>query len=708
MSIFNPNAPEVQSPDYLSYSRGIGTSRIFSTLFGGAADIAEGWIKHRDEEIQTNLYKDAVSQTDAIAQPYLDALNADQLTPETGGVSGSSERSGPSAGSPAGGSRAAAGDIPQGLSIDAQSISRLQAAYQAGSIRQSYYDNQLLAMSKGLHAKYPGYDREVDQVVSAVTGKNPRNALMSDFYEEARANAASMSSEKKAWDSWISTNQEDVIVADPLFYQHQELYADPQNQLKLKARVSTIQAEDKNVQRMKSQLDLKAAQGQDVSTEAYGAGLDHANFLAHQTVQTVLDSSGDFMTRLQKAQTDPSSIDPGEIAALNQQAAAMKAHQLALVNKYISDTGLSVMIKDPQKLEAIRQAAIQPITDVLDALNNKEYGLANMNLNASRYMSDATTRAILQDHPIAQVVKSLQDIGGQAAVDRAISSDAGFADQYHQMLSSFGSLNAAAGTVHSASEFSDYIKPGIKSGAVKSSIIPKNIQDVVGHLMDPSVDPRVAKNYVEYLYGGDNMQFLQNFGAGDKVNSLSQQTWMYSQMVNPAVSERIKQLSNNDPELWSNYMRWAATNFTSLFKATGDEVNKAIRNRPYVQVQWNPETVQFEVSTNRLGGPFERGMFSLDPRDFNEPVLSVSAVSAVKAMNLQLASMKRMVELNGKDPNVEVLMLLHSMGIDESAGKEGSGQEHFFGMLGEAIRKFNDFIIGKAGPQYGYSPSKGQ
>lgn len=696
--IFNPEAPKEQSPDQTGQSRGIGTSHVFSTLFGGAANMAEGWIKYRDEQIQENIYNDTVSQTDQIAQDYIDVLHPGQMS-ENGdavGAAGGSTARGPAASSPGGGARAAAGDVtqlPPGLQQDASGISRLQSAYESGTIRQAYYDNQLLAMSKGLHQKYPGYERQVDAIVSQVTGKNPRNALMGDFYEEARANAANASDASKAWNSFVNQNLDDIRVADPTFFQHPGDYeANPALQWRLKQSVATVQAEDKNVQRETARLNLKAAQGADVSLDAYTTGLDHANFLANSLISTTLDSSGDFMSRLQKSLTDPSVIDPAEVQGLVQNAAQILTMQKARVNQYIASNGLEAMIHDPQKLEAIRQAAVQPIMDIMDALNNKDYGLAYMNALASKNMQDATTRQILQDHPMAQVVQSLKQIGGDQAVNAAISGDAGFAGQYHDMLSSFGTLNAAAGTITSANDFANYVKPGVKSGKVGGSVIPQNIQDVVNHLMDPKVNDAVATNYIQYLYGGDNMDFLQNFGSGDKGNTLAQQTQIYSQLVNPAVSDRIHNLSSKNPELWNNYVKWAATNFTSLFKQTGDEVQKAIVNRPYMQIHWNAETSQFTVDLNREmpNGLFGRGLFSMNPMDIGEPGLTLVAKKNISLMNAQLANVRKIAELSHLDPNEEIMILLHSMGVDPGAPKEGNFWDQMFHGIARAVMPSND------------------
>jgi hypothetical protein len=150
---------------------------------------------------------------------------------------------------------------------------------------------------------------------------------------------------------------------------------------------------------------------------------------------------------------------------------------------------------------------------------------------------------------------------------------------------------------------------------------------------------------------------------------------MFSRMVNPDVAQKVYDLSQKgNPQLWQEYKEWAVSNFTGLFINDASSIQTGVVNRKFLQLGWNGNTGQITTNVDR------RGM-SNSMQGPPEQILTPVATSAVGRVNQQLSSIAKVFQLDGRDPNQEVLKLLHGMGVDFSAPKEGSALDQ----LGRAI-----------------------
>lgn len=703
MPAFNPVPQDVSPENAIDYSRGIPNSRVFQTLFGGVADAIHGYVNARDEQIKNQIYEDTLATTEKLQQPYIDALNAEGGATVDGrpGVLGPLASAGRSGTGGIGSDQAAAAAAPAAIDSAASSISRLQQAYVQGTVRDSYYHNQLNSMVKSLRANFPGYNQYIDSVVQNITGITPANALVADYFQEAKANAAALKANADKFQTFVDSHNQSIMRAgmgDVLL--HPENYQTPEAQARVRYGVGIVEAQDANVTASKAALDLKVANGNANAEDYYQTYLNTAHSEASIAVSAGTNLGGDLVARLQKAQADPSSVSPDDLAALNAGLAQMLTAQQAKANQFLNtpydDTGRTRAgdMHNTAWEADVRSAFTQPIKELQDAINNKDYGLAVYNANKAKAMLDSSKANLIQSSGFAQWLTTSRDLFGDTFVSQAISEISPMADQYKTFMRQSGILAGMSGQA-SLDQVTQIFK---QDRDIKGDpkVVVGHIQDSVNVLMDPQSPPEAVANEVQYLYGDRNRNFLENFPP-------EQRTYVYNQLVNKNIAARIEQIGN--PDLTANYVHWAGLNFASLFKADLNEVQKGIVNRKYLEVGWNPETAQITIqptagnpitrSFQQSGGDTIGGFLNLTPYDAFEGILSKEAISAVQRLNAQLTSIKPVIDLTGHDTNEEVLKLLEAQGFNPDAPAQGNFFDQLGAAIGGAAKAVDNYMQGK-------------
>jgi hypothetical protein len=699
MAEFNPPIPEVQP---VEPRRGYNIeSRLGETIFGNAANLIENWVKYRDEQIQNQIYEEASGNVEKIQQPYIDAVTGQGqiLAPETGGTPGvPGTPSAPQGGGPF--------SIPPSLRQGVTNIALLQAQLESGVIREADYNLKLHAATKGLYAKYPGYRRQIDQTIASITGRDPSNALVANFFEEAEAARRASQSAQDKWESW--TRQEGVMglisIVRPDYWENQEKYSSPEERALIQRDVGILRAEEELRKRERAELQLYAERGQNVALKAYEQAVRRASLSANLFMNTVQSVHKDFFQRLEKAQANPDLISAQEKEALIQQGQMILSEQQLSIERMLNEvdpasgTSLLSLIADKDKLDDIRNAGTAPIRQLLENLTNERYGLATYNARVAQSMLDETQKRILDKFPHMRILDSIRKFGGDIAVDqymRNVQNQKAFSDTIKGIVE----MGILGGEEESLDKAVKKVIPDMKSGE-----LPKRLPtEVIGRLqlmLDPKTDPEIVDNIINGLYGA-NGGFLENY------ETTTDQTFIFSRLISPEISKKVFELSRNHPERWQAYVKWATDNFPVLFLTTANDINNAIRTIPDITVVWNPETFQLEmVRLQDEPTPIPKGGIT-PPRGFfspwDMPLEHPQVQRSINLLNLQLASIKDIIEMSNLDPSIELLRLLQRAGVDLQAPKEGS----FLDQLGSAIMQWKDYLMERGSPKYGAQRSEG-
>src|SRR5690606_33268095 len=96
--------------------------------------------------------------------------------------------------------------VPSEITQTSEGLSALALAHQQGKVTPEYYYQRLTATMKGLRAKYPGYEKEVDNIIQQVTGTRPANAFRDALFQNiASAQQAAASSQSKT-ETFVQSN----------------------------------------------------------------------------------------------------------------------------------------------------------------------------------------------------------------------------------------------------------------------------------------------------------------------------------------------------------------------------------------------------------------------------------------------------------------------------------------------------------------------
>lgn len=733
MAAFNPVAQEVSSDNMTRRSQGIGTSSAFGTLFGGIGDLAGKYAVARDQQIQKGIYEDTVAQRDAAAGPFATALQAggytDPLsgadpTKATRGTDLSNKPAGPPAvddnGKPirlagnvdpnatGGIPTVSVANVPPEIKSGTATMSTLQSALASGSISQAYYDNQLASMVKGLRMKYPGYNQQIDAIVQNVTGKDPANALVADFYAEARANQAAANSEETKWQSYTQNEHFSSVigVVAPDVYTNPAKYADPAMRARVHYLVSQYDAKEMLDKSVDAHNSYAANQGKLDGETVFQTGMTRAGNYDSQALSTS-DQVYGLNEKLDKMSKDPNHLDPTEVEGIVSTANTIRSKNLAAADAWLArgsqqqeaadgtityvGPSNAALIGDKTKIDQIRSQSTASIDRVIDRIQNKDYGSANWYAQGNKLVIDGAVSKELRDHAAAVHTAAINQIGGQAAVQEAASYFGPYADARKQWLGSYADTSAATGGAGggpaSATAAAAEINRAMPtmSSVDKADVIHTNIQNTL-KVIAGSKDPKVINNEVSYLFGEKNKEFLTT------VVPTGQRIAVYSELTSDATAKAIFEASKTNPELWNTYTHWAKVNFTNVFKEKADDIGRAIANVPGAKAVWDPEAHRI-VYTNAQGAPGSEpqrpgGLFGyLGPAvdSAYQSVTSQTAQAGVDQLNLAIASIIRIADLNGKDPNQEVATAMQALNANFNAPKEGSLIDAIGSQVGAAL-----------------------
>lgn len=747
MVAVNPIAPEVNTPDMTGRSQGIGTSHVFSTLFGGIGELAGQYAKARDEQIKNKIYDDTLAQRDEAAKPLIDAVVNGGYTaiPGTPGAAATAANSGSKAPAVDDNGKPIKNGVGQGninLGLDptttgavnldkappevknaANTTSRLQQALDAGTISQAYYDSQLLSIYKGLRAKYPGYNKEIDSIVQSVTGKDPTNAMVGDFYEIAAKNAAATKSEENSWQSYITQagNQGVIGIVAPDLYTNPTKYADPAARARVYALVSQYRA-GVEISNRKAQLNSEKAQNDTLDkADVLQTGISWADTISRQALSTA-NQTYDLNKKLDQWST-PGAAPPSanDITAMEGTVNQVRGANLTAVDEWLTRGVIatpqadgSVKYSGPthgsflttEQTNQIRTAATRQIDLVWDRISHKDYGMAGFYSRNNQMQLDQDVHSLRAGNIAFRATQAYQQIGGQAMVEEARTLglwEGGYASERAKGIGQGMLIISAGGNPPSGppNSLTDTVRD-IKSGgdltpADSEGVIVKHLNDVLA-LVKGTKDPAILANEVDYIFGDRNKGFLTAVVPRDQWSTV------YSKMTDPAVSDAIKKAAANKPELWAKYSTWVATNFPNVLGEKAANLQQAATGVPGASFTFDPKTMALTYIGKKPEPPkgfLQGGGFmglGQAMENANRAAMNDRAETGTRELNLALQAFRHVAELGGEDAPKQLGNALANMGLDPTAAPVDSVLGAINGAVMGAVAKVGSGLAVIANP----------
>lgn len=686
----------------------------YDNLFSGLTEGIKGIVGSADELVKGLIKSDVYEGVDKLRGAQ--GVDVDAKTAAGGGTAGQAPNAtvfrGTPGPDPAGGSGGAGGSDPMAANKPpnqeaiAGEYARVKAAYDQGKISDRNYYAQLEVMNRSLRSRYPGYREEVDAMVHSVTGVVPANALrkavLTDL-QSAQSNADALTKERQK-----------MLMANPEYFpadaMKREAAGNPYSMAELYSFKQPRVIEQEQVKDAKARLELKSAQGSAASTDA----LQVANLAMGRVTNTILNNASNnqsaaaLMKKITDYQAQGKVLSPEEqqqmLATFQQLKYQTRAAMEAAFNEPLtpgSKMTLRGSINDQGKITQLIDAQMQPFDMIEKGLTDNNLGLINVSLNATKNMQNADLKKVYESSGYLRAISTIKAFGGDELIKQlATRPETGLASEgAKSVLQIFKTLNLTAGQ-HSQSGTTSWEEQfktlGDLPDGKKPATIKQFVNDRVSELTDPSVPAALKANAAKVAFSPENVNFLNKFQAKDGT-----QAKLFTQLVSPAVTKSMMTLRDTHPEgaaIWKNYSEWAKNNFIGLFKQAGDDIS-SVKDRQWLNVNWNPVAKQFEVTPTEAGikanseYPGRSLVTSIESR------LQSNVTTSVERMNQGIKAIAPVLEANGFKTEDEIKKL-----VNFNALATKSEDNFWKRMVRNATDPKNSLFQAKPDDRFGGSP----
>lgn len=682
MADFYKEPNPINDPDYTRASKGYSTPKVdttFSDLFKGVGNLAVAGIGAADQVIQSNIKEDARNAIDPIRDAHGANLLPDEVTAIAGngargkaraaatpGVVDSNSPTGLPEGNPegltdiSGRSKTIDGNdtnavVPENTSpqlppaaqghIDA--ISRMSDRYNAGQLSNSRYYAELQVAAQSLYNRYPGYADQVDQVFKSVAGIVPANALRASLVQDMNANAAAQAAGQNDYQKWLVKNGSDVArFVAPDYFENPQKYAHL-SQGQVQDLVFRGQAAEQNLKAndLVNTHNVKAATQTMNERFAYVAN----NTLAGLSRSAGVDQPSVMSQYLTMSQKGGEGIDVGNVSRTLGATEQVLRQALQAEAFKLRDTPNGKQsyysIVGPQAVSESIEAAVKEIVEMRKHVDNKDFLASSAIANQTLHKQKLIEAGVYEAAPGLAVIKTITDASGTAA-NTVLTSTATLPSLQRALTDATVAKIAGLKDASQIPTLSQIIDKGNKAQIEQTPEAQRAYINNWKIMVQTSKDPQVSANFAKSL-------FDEKYFAGLPT---TQQNNVFSQLVSPQMSERMKVIGKTDPDALHQYVTFATSAFKGLYKEAASNAAATIPN-PDTKTEYDPESNQLKVSFAGKG--------------IQRPSMSDAAYSRrVADFNRGLKQMEGVFEAAGIKKDQYIPTLLTSMGIDLNAPKQ--------------------------------------
>ena len=639
MAAFNPNVPANNDPSYLAMSKETSGTKEWQTLFSGIGDAIAGKAKFADEMIQNKAAQDTEAALAAPAAPLV-TPSVEEAPPVYGGDL-----------------LAAQPAIENTMNL----TERLTKARAEGVISETQYWNRMDAEVRRVKARYPAYGDVIDARVQGILGQTTANGLRKSQLEEINNSAVASSEETEKWGAFVKQNLEYL----PTDYFKRQETGQPYNKLQTMEYVRHQQYEKAQVQKEKSALELEKSEGSLNKEKGKTLAVKETQNYVNKLIDSSTGVYADFNKMVKEASVRGKDMTPAEEQSLRASFAEMRLKVQQGVTKILtdkwenSDNSFMNVITEEKDIKDVEQLAMRRIDQYEQYLVNKEYGLLDQDVNATKAMKNDTIRKVLESNEFFQKGAAMKDLGMSEMFNYFMASEKGdhtLKVAGAKAMRDLMTMKAVDGTSKSvgqdAAKATEVLKEaGVDSKGVTKSIISQRLEI----LKDPKTPLKVVQNTAKTFFGEDNKTFIQSFKPTEKMK-------VYSAMVSPEMTQKMVELRKADPELWNQYKSWSVNTFGYLFKDMAASVQEGVDQRDLIDVEFDRNSNQFVVKPNPQGKQNKTGKVGVfEAIDFG---YSTSVAGSVQDFNKQIKLLEPILKADNQKIDEELLTLFGGMGID--------------------------------------------
>lgn len=652
--------------DYSNRSRGTDKARptdAFGTLFEGIGKVVDTTVKAIDQRNISQIKNELDSTVETIrGSQGVDAAVNDPMV--TGG--GNAINGGPS-GPPA---------TPPAVNAGVSEISRLSEAYRDGRISDTYYFAKIESEARRLRAKFPGYRDEIDKEVSSLIGTNPANALRSSIIRDLKEAQSTATSRANSDESIIERGKEH-LTSD----QYNRFLRDksPAFVAELKSTIQSEEAKKAGISSLKSQYELKKAQGAARQEEIEGIATQDAADTVWKILDAGIATAGgtniNSLTEKVNQMATGKPLTPEEMGSIRSGVAALISQtELALDQKFSSRFGkdgqytYNSEIRNPERIKQIKELALAPIRAMSKALTDNDIGMFAWHANQAKLMKDSTIQQIYARSNSARNLAAAQEILGPSFGALILNNDV-LKGAVSDMTRMFVMDSVAKGVVGNSpleSQMLDNLRevrsrPNASGLAVEST---KGVLDTYRRILTNKATDDVSLKQMANTAFNPERNFITN---KDLLTGNSQQSVLAS-FTNPDLVNNLARLKSSDPQSWENYKRWLESSTQAVFGTTISQLAEWQKGQGGVDVLVDNQG-RISVTAQRTSAPggFMGAQSARDSmvRGFERQL---------SQLNSAIAARKLIAQKDGQDPNQVATTLLSAFGLKPTQ-TQGGGSE---------------------------------
>lgn len=627
MAEFNPDAGGVPSgnmPDQTGASRGTGPNKAFEELFSGLGNVIESGTKTADLYVQNKIEDQA-------------RLDFENLNNETG---------------------LSVDAVPAELTNTAEGLKKLASAHNQGKVTQEYYYQRLASSAKSLRARFPGYEKQVDEIVMGVTGVRPANAFRDALLSNMEAANNELASSQDKFQSWVTQagNIGVVQMAFPDYFQNPEKY----NKDEVYSAVARIKGQRETFESQK----LAMSNNREMAEIGLNERMNTITSTLLEGSSRSLGMSGaDFYTKLNEY-SKKGGMSPEEKAQFTNTFEQYMAQAQAQMIQETSDPAFLKMFS-PTQLQDMRTAAIAPLGQIRDLINNDQYSSAALLVARNKNLQDKARSALYKTDSKFLLIDTLPPQVSEYLLNDMLASEGGSKNYFDKTAL----VDVMTGIVSGQDTVADSIDRGLNNKAMtsdeKNRWAADNIKSFTDLLKSDKITPDIVEQTVSQNYGPALDKVFENVSSATDKKGNSQYLRLYNEMFSPEITKKI---AAGGPETLKMYTDAAVDKFQAIpeFRRAAQDLSENLDYGKHMKVRYDDRTNRLILEADDSAIK-NMGFFS---RASNRAYLE-RAVKAKDAMNQALSTMVPIIEANGGDELEGVKMLFSNMSADLEPSNKG-------------------------------------
>lgn len=477
--------------------------------------------------------------------------------------------------------------LPASAQIELDRVSRMNTAYQNGTMSDSYYNAQLVSTTKELRARFPGFRDEVDAAVSQITGVQPANALRKSLLSDLNANAAARATGASDFEKQLTKNATSITEIVPDFFANRTNYAGKETSIlqqayQLDAERARVTA---NTQRLTLDKSNVAMTMTDVAATEVRAGLARVNnWVDPQDGKTINQK----LNELSKS----GGGTPEQLAGITNTLENMKRQLTQGINAAFTDPTRGAggktlaAIGGRENSKAALEQALEPIDAMIAQVKTGNVSMLKVVTDRLDLSKSAEAQRQIDSNPAVKYISGLDKAGGQVLT--------GYVLQGTQLLPAFQKAITEDKILQTAvsgkngtpvpgltTQLEDMKKAGIKvDGPVLTAVVKGNMELMKHDALGPEVNAAAVRN----LY---DQKFFAGLPEGEQFKTFQ---WMSK----PENTERITQLDKQSPGLMQQYASWSKY-AASVVTSKGIAAARDAASDDRFDIGFNPKTLQITM-----------------------------------------------------------------------------------------------------------------